>query len=77
LLVALESVRKYYRVNRKDIAFLKFIFESYEGLAVVSTVDRGTGCVLLHISPGCVEEAEAVIKDLGAALRIEPADPPC
>lgn len=35
-----ESQARYFRVNRRDLVYLKFILESYEGLAVLSTIER-------------------------------------
>jgi hypothetical protein len=34
-----ESHARYFRVERRDLAYLKFILEAYEGLALLSTVD--------------------------------------
>jgi hypothetical protein len=68
----LETVQKYYRVDRKEIAFLKFILEAYDGIAVLSTIDSSSGIVLLSISPGCESEVEMVLKDLKRDIMIEP-----
>ncbi len=37
----------YLRIASGQIAFLKFIFEGYDGLAVLSTMDADTGLVRL------------------------------
>jgi len=67
----LKSLRKYLRIDRKHIAYLKFILEGYDGAAVVSTVDRSAGIVQLDIGPGCEEDVDLIIKDLGREIRIE------
>ncbi len=59
------------QVDRKEIAFLRFIFEAYEGIAVLSTVDQRNGIVVLHVPPGCEEAVEGVIDDLSGQIRIE------
>ena len=36
----MDTQSRYLRVRREDIAYFKFIIESYEGMAVVRTKDR-------------------------------------
>lgn len=67
----LETVKKYLRVDRREVAFLKFIFEAYDGLAVVSTVDPESGIVMFHIAPGCEAEVEMILQDLKKKIMIE------
>lgn len=73
---ALHSVVKHYRVNRSDLAFLKYVIESYEGLAMVTTLGGSRGRVVLRIAPGCEETVAALMADLGGAIRIEAQAPP-
>ena len=68
----MESLPRYYRVERDQIAFLKFILEAYDGMAVLSTLDSERGVVMLTIPPGCEIETEAVIEDLKKDILIEP-----
>jgi hypothetical protein len=68
----LETVRKYYRVDRREIAFLKFILEAYDGIAVLTTIDSSTGIVMLSIAPDCESEVETVLQDLKRDIMIEP-----
>ncbi len=39
----------YIRINPKKIAFLKFIIEGYDGLALLTTLDRQDGLVRLLV----------------------------
>jgi hypothetical protein len=71
----LKSVKKYYRVDRCEIGFLKFIFEAYDGLAVITTIDTADGLILLYIAPGCEAVVEMILKDLSRDILIEPAMP--
>jgi len=66
------TVRRYYRIDRREIHFLKFILEGYDGVAVVRTVDPPAGLVALHIGPGCQGVVDMIIKDLEREIRIEP-----
>jgi hypothetical protein len=47
--------RRYFRVNRRALAYLKFIIEAYEGLATLSTVDR-EGAIISITSPSCLSD---------------------
>ena len=69
----MRTVRRVYRVDRRRISMIKFIFEAYEGLAMVTTLDPKAGIIALFIAPGCEKLAEAVISDLSKNFLIEPA----
>ena len=70
----MESVRKYIRVDRKEINYLKFIFEGYDGLASLTTIDPAFGIVLLCIAPGCIKDVNMVLRDLEGDIMIEPVN---
>ena len=61
------SKARYFRVNRSDLVYLKFILEAYEGLAVLSTVDR-EGAIVRIGYPLFSEEA---LNELLSALASE------
>ena len=67
----METTKRYYRVDRREIAFLRFIFEAYDGIAVVETLDARKGIVLLHVAPGCDEDVDGVLQDLKKEIMIE------
>ena len=68
----MESTIQYYRVDRRKIGFMKFIFEACEGIVTITTVDAALGLVSLRIPPGCEGEVAAVIKDLEKDVFMEP-----
>jgi hypothetical protein len=70
----LETIRKILRVDRREICFIKFILEAYEGIATMTTIDARQGIVLLRIAPGCEKEVEAVLRDLGKDIMIDVFD---
>lgn len=72
----MESLKKFYRVDRRRIAFMKFIIEAYDGLGLLSTADSGSGLVVLHIPPGREAEADTLMSALGNDILIESAEPP-
>jgi len=57
------------KINRRKLSSLKFIMESYEGLALTTTLDATSGLVLISIAPGAESEAAdlllAIKSDLG------------
>ncbi|RPH52227.1 MAG: DUF4911 domain-containing protein [Desulfobacteraceae bacterium] len=67
----MEITKKYYRVERRNISFLKFIFEAYDGIAVITTVDRPKGIIMFRIPPGCENDVDMILSDLGKKMMIE------
>jgi len=69
-----ETTKKYYRVDRREISFLKFIIEAYDGLAVLTTVDSEKGIIVVNIAPGCEADVEMILQDLKKNVMIEKID---
>ena len=67
----MRTTTKYYRIDRRQIAFMKFIFEAYDGVANLSTINPETGIVKLNIAPGYESLAEAIVDDLSEDIIIE------
>lgn len=65
---------RYFRVNRRDIVFLKFILEAYEGMNVMSTVDNESGIIRILIMPGFEQEMEGLLADLAGQVVMEPVE---
>ncbi len=72
----MRTVRQYYRVDRRRISLIKFIFEAYEGVAVVTTLDAAAGEIVLSVAPGCETIARDVMTDLTRECKIEPGASP-
>ena len=62
--------KKYYSVNRADIAYLRCIIEAYEGLATLSTVDAKNGIISLSVPSCFADEAELLVQSLGSEVPI-------
>jgi len=69
-----ETIKRYLRVERREIAFIRFIFEAYDGIAVLETLDPKAGIVVFHIAPGCEPDVDAILQDLKREIVIEPVD---
>jgi len=76
--VSSDVVPIYLRVSRHEIAYVKFVIESYEGVAVTRTLDRHAATVVVLAAPDLVQDARRIIDALaaeGACREIEwPAD---
>lgn len=68
----MKSTRRYFRVDRRKIHFLKFIFEACDGIVSITTIDPGLGLVALSIPPGCEAEVALILDELKNDIRIEP-----
>lgn len=44
----METQSLYLRISPKEIYYLKFILEGYDGMATLSTIDPGKGVVVLR-----------------------------
>lgn len=67
----MKTTQKYYRIDRAQISFVKFIIEAYDGAAVLRTVDPAAGIVAFHISPGCEALVDMILGDLKQDILIE------
>jgi hypothetical protein len=68
----LKTIGKLYSIERKSVGFVKFIFEAYDGIAVVETIDRHASVIKLHIAPGCEADVDDVLTELKKEILIEP-----
>ena len=69
--IDLETIKKYYRVDRREIGYLRFIMEAYDGVATLSTLDAGAGTIRVHIAPGCLKQVEMIMEELKKEILIE------
>jgi hypothetical protein len=68
----LKSKLEYYRLDRRQIAFIKFILEAYDGVATLETIDPQKGIVLFYIAPGCEQQFQDILRDLSTEIMIRP-----
>jgi len=58
------------RIAPNRIHFLKFILEGYDGLAVLSTVDRQQGLVELKYPPELQADLDGLLESLAEGLEL-------
>ncbi|MBF0102401.1 MAG: DUF4911 domain-containing protein [Desulfobacterales bacterium] len=68
----LNSVRRYYKIPKSEISYLKFIIEAYEGIAVLTTVCPTSGKIVLYIAPGCEDEIDMICAELTKEIPLIP-----
>jgi hypothetical protein len=68
----MDTQSRYYKLHRKDIAYFKFIIESYEGMAVVRTKDPYEAVVELMVAPGWEKDVDEVIEGLRGEIELRP-----
>jgi hypothetical protein len=49
----METIKHIFKVDRREINYLKITIESYDGMSVVRTIDPYEAVIELQISPGC------------------------
>ena len=65
------SERLYIRVKRRDIAYLKFILEGYDNLALLSVVDKYEAVLHLSYAPGRLEEVQEFLDGVSKEIHLE------
>lgn len=69
----METIKRIFWVDRKDINYLRSTIESYDGMAVVSTIDPYEATIEIGISPGCENTVMELLESLreGEGLRLK------
>lgn len=66
----------YLRVVPADIALIKFLFESYEGVGIVRTVDACVAVIVVLVVADFLPVAREIIRDLQARIACVEIDAP-
>ena len=60
----MKTNKHIFRVNRRDINYLRVTIESYDGMGVVRTIDPQAALIEIQVAPGC----EQLFSDLMRSL---------
>ena len=60
----MKTIKRVFRVNRRDIEYLRYTIESYSGMAVVSTLDPYVAYIEIQIPTGCEDVVSDLLKSL-------------
>jgi hypothetical protein len=67
-----DSIQWKIEVDKKDIAYIVSIFDGYENLAVVRTLDSSRGLIELLVSPNYLEDTCKLIDALSKEIPLRP-----
>ena len=65
LITKMETIKRFFQVERREINYLRWIVESYDGMAVLRTIDPHKAIIELGIAPGC----ENLFRELILSLK--------
>ena len=65
-----DSIQWEIEVDKKDIAYIVSIFDGYENLAVVRTLDPSLGLIELMVSPDYLEDSRKLIEALSKEIPL-------
>lgn len=60
----METTKRIFKVDRREISYLRVTLESYDGMSVVRTIDPGEALIELQIAPGCEGLVTELLKHL-------------
>ena len=67
----MDTISLLIQIPPHEIAYLNFVFESYEGVAAVRTVDSHKGIVELMVPPHYQEETREILKSLSEEFPVQ------
>jgi hypothetical protein len=70
-MVHVDSIQWLLEVEKRDIAYIVSIFEAYDNLAVVRTVNSEQSIIELIISPDYLEDTRQLVHALSSELHIK------
>ncbi|MZH03041.1 MAG: DUF4911 domain-containing protein [Nitrospinae bacterium] len=69
-----DSIQWQIEVDKKDIAYIVSIFDGYDDLAVVRTLDPSRGLIELLVSPDYMEDTRKLLDALSKEVPLRPLD---
>ena len=74
-MVHADSIQWFLEVEKRDIAYIVSIFEAYDNLAIVRTVNAEQSIIELIISPDYLEDTRQLVNALSNELYIKTIEP--
>ena len=65
-----DTCSRYFQLDRRNLVYLKFILEAYEGLATMSTVDRERAVVRIGYPHFSSLDVDALLQALGKEIEM-------
>ena len=68
--------KKYFTVPRREIGYLRFTFEAYDGLMFMRTLKAAEGLIEVGYSPALRDDAEALLAAVDLEIGLTKAERP-
>lgn len=75
-LLTADVVPIWLAVPRREIGYVKFVFESYEGVAVVRTWDRHAATIVVLAAPDFLSDVHRILAALAEEIGCRIVDSP-
>lgn len=62
--------KRYFQLPRAEIGYLRFILESYDGLAFARTLDSASGLVEIACSPSRMVDVDGLLRALAEEVGL-------
>jgi hypothetical protein len=72
--VKLETIKHRYRVDRRQISFIRFVLEAYDNVAVMTTLDSREAVVQISVAPGCEAMVAGIVESFADEFDMIPVD---
>lgn len=66
-----KIITKIIKVERKDVCYISHLFEAYEGLAVIRTLDPRNGVLAVWISCDFYKDVISILENLKEEINID------
>ena len=66
----METGNRYYQLASRDLVYMKFILEAYEGLSTMSTVDAKRGIVRVNYPLPFADDMAALMEALSKEIEV-------
>lgn len=66
----METESRYFQLANRDIVYLKFIQEAYEGLSLMSTVEGKKGIVRINYPVCFAKDVDEMMRAIGCEIGI-------
>ena len=70
-MVQTDSIQWLFEVDKKEIAYIVSVFEGYDNLAIVRTVDAEQSIIELIISPDYLRDTRQLVHALSKEVHIK------
>lgn len=69
-----DDIVRYFLVSRRDLVYLKFILEAYEGMSTMTTVQQEGVIVRITIPAGFADDIAALLAALAMEIDLHETD---